>query len=183
MRLIRRRSGAADFAFSRGRTLVTRGGFLACLWFLLTGASVGVALAGESAADWTRALYQREIQRHMAGAGVSQEEFLSAFTPRAQELWRAARNGPGPAMEGPILSAYFGWGVLPRQSVALEGVASERDDGSVARIAVDLRVKGLARRVIVEARTISGGWRIDDIAYGEGESFLGYQRKCAAQAC
>jgi len=159
------------------------GQFLVAVGILLYGVLIGAAFAAESAADWTRALYQREIRRHLAGESVSQEEFLSPFAPRTQEAWLAARKGPGPAIEGPILHPYFGWGVLPQQPVALLGVEAQQDDGSFARIKIDLRIKGLARRAIVEMRKISSDWRIDDIAYEQGESFREYLLKCAAAGC
>jgi hypothetical protein len=162
---------------------MNRGQFLASVCMLFYAVSFGAAFAAESAADWTRALYQREIGRHLAGESVSQEEFLSPFTPRTQEAWLAARKGPGPAMDGPILHPYFGWGVLPRQPVALLGVETQQDDGSFARIKIDLRIKGLARWAIVEIRKISGDWRIDDIAYDQGQSFREYLLKCAGAGC
>jgi hypothetical protein len=143
---------------------------------------VAAAFAADSAAAWVRALYQTEIARR-PGEPISQERFLSAFTPRTQEIWLAARKGPGPKMEGPILNAYFGWGVLPGHSVELMGISTLGADASTARIALDLRVNGRARRVIVEARRVSGAWRIDDIIYDEGESFRAHQTKCATEPC
>jgi hypothetical protein len=148
----------------------------------LCGLPIGAAVAADSAATWVRALYQAEIDRRL-GDPVSQAAFLSVFTPRMQEIWLAARKGPGPKMEGPILHAYFGWGVLPGQPVVVEKVATLAEDASTARVALDLRVNGRARRVVVEARQIAGAWRIDDIAYDQGESFRAHQLKCATDAC
>jgi len=151
----------------------------ACVLALLGAFAAG----GESAADWTRALYQRELSRRAAPERLSDEAFLSVFAPAAREAWLAARRGPGPASDGPILNAYFGWGVLPGQPVELVGVEPLQDDGAAARIAVDLRVKGAARRVIADERTVSGAWRIEDSAYPEGDSFLTHNRKCASARC
>jgi hypothetical protein len=149
----------------------------------LFGALATGAASAEPAAEWTRALYQREISRRLAVEAISDEAFLSVFAPATREAWLAARKGPGPSVDGPILNAFFGWGILPGQPVELAGVAPLQDDGAAARIAVDLRVKGTARRVIVEERMVSGAWRIDDIIYPEGESFLTRQRKCASGRC
>ena len=155
----------------------------ACVLALLGAFAAGGASAGESAADWTHALYQHEISRRAAPETLSDEAFLSVFAPAAREAWLAARHGPGPASDGPILNAYFGWGVLPGQPVELVGVEPLQDDGAAARIAVDLHIKGAARRVIVDERMVSGAWRIEDIAYPEGESFLTHNRKCASARC
>jgi hypothetical protein len=144
--------------------------------------SIGAAFAADSAAAWIQTLYQTEIGRR-SDEPVSQERFLSVFTPRMQEIWLAARKGPGPKMEGPILNAYFGWGVLPGQAVAVTGVATLGEDVSTARVALDLRVNGRARRVVVETQRISGAWRIDNIGYDQGESFRAHQLKCATEPC
>jgi len=148
----------------------------------LLGSSNIAAIAEDSAAAWIQTLYRTEIARR-PGEPVSQESFLSAFTPSLREIWLAARKGPGPKMEGPILNAYFGWGVLPGHSIEITRVATLSEDASSGRVALELRVNGRARRVIVETRRISGAWRIDDIVYDQGESFRAHQLKCVAEPC
>ena len=86
-------------------------------------------------------------------------------------------------MEGPILNAYFGWGVLPGQTLEIMRVATLGEDASTARVALDVRVNGRARRVTVEMRRVSGAWRIDDLVYDEGESFRAHQLNCASAPC
>ena len=157
---------------------------LPVLFLALAGAlpMVGAA-APESPLAWVEARYVSVLADFVSGARVAESDFLSAFTPQMQAVWREARKGPGPKMAGPILNVYFGWGVLPGRDVVLEGFALDSDDGDEARVRVDLRVQGAPRRTYVDVKRISGAWRIEDIAYSQGDSFQTYERKCAAGAC
>jgi hypothetical protein len=129
------------------------------------------------AVSFVRDLYTREIARHAAHGRTGEAEFLAPFASRTQAVWRASRVAGAPASDpaGPILNAYFGWGVLPGHAVTLDGVAS----GSGLSVSVRLTVRGEARTAVVQLVRENRGLRVADIAYGRGESFLAYHRRRA----
>ena len=138
------------------------------------GGSAQAATLGEAA---VRDLYERAARDHNAGVRATQEDFLAAFTPTTQEAWRAARLGPGPAIAGPVVNAFFG-PVLPGVQVTLVDVATLDQGPGYSLVRVNLRVRGVATHVDVSAKLIGGRfWRIDNIRYANGATFLGLQRR------
>jgi hypothetical protein len=147
--------------------------------------SAAVFIAGpaaaqpESALIFVRDFYAREIRRHAAGEGSSEPDFLAVFTVDAQRLWRAAQANRNRTSEplGHILHVFFGQGALPGREIKLGAVtASGRNAVSVA-----LTIQGNPRTLVVHTAREGGGWKIADIDYGSGESFVAYFRKRAGQ--
>ena len=80
----------------------------------------------EDPEPFVRALYEREIARHNAGTVTNEREFLALFTRETRQLWLAGRHNSAKVPLGPILNAFFGWGVLPGQPVKLIVVGNFR---------------------------------------------------------
>jgi hypothetical protein len=140
--------------------------------------TVAVLAAAPSAAQpdsgvaFVRDFYTREIRRHAAGEGSSEPDFLAVFTADAQRLWRAAQASRNRANEplGHILHVFFGQGALPGREIKIGAVtASGRNAVSVA-----LTIQGNPRTLVVHCVREGGAWKISDIDYGGGESFVAY---------
>jgi hypothetical protein len=134
---------------------------------------------GGGAAAFVRDFYTREIARHAANEGSSEPDLLAVFTADAQRLWRAAqanRNSPNEPL-GPILHVFFGQGALPGREVRL-GAVSAAGAGAVS---VGLHIQGHPRQLVVRTVREGGTWKISDIDYGNGESFVAYFRRRAGR--
>lgn len=150
------------------------------LLFAFAGVVLPSAARGQGDAEsavLVRALYEREIARHNARQRVGEAEFLAPFARDTQAVWRKARDDKRPTHDpaGPILNAFFGWGVLPGHEVTLAGVAQPAE----LFVAVRLAVRGRTRTATVQLVREAGALRIADIAYESGESFLAYNRRRA----
>jgi hypothetical protein len=142
-------------------------------------AATRAAAQPDSAAAFVRDFYTREVRRHATGEGSSEPDFLAVFAADAQRLWRAAQANRNKASEpaGPILHAFFGQGALPGREIRLGAVtASGRNAVSVA-----LTVQGNPRTLVVHTLREGGDWKISDIDYGGGESFVAYFRRRAGR--
>ena len=142
-------------------------------------AAAPAAAQPDSAVAFVRDFYAREIRRHAANEGSSEPDFLAVFTADAQRLWRAAQANRNKTNEpaGPILHAFFGQGALPGREIKLGAVtASGRNAVSAA-----LTIQGNPRTLVVHCVREGGAWKISDIDYGGGQSFVAYFRKRAGQ--
>ena len=132
-----------------------------------------------SAVVFVRDFYSREIARHAAGEGSSEPDFLAVFTSDAQKLWRAAQANRNRTNEpaGSILHVFFGRGALPGREIRLGAVTAS---GTHA-VSVALTIQGNSRALVVRTVREGGAWKIADIDYGGGESFVGYFRRRAGR--
>jgi hypothetical protein len=111
---------------------------------------------------------------------VSETEFLAVFTRGTREVWLAARGKRSNATDGPVLHAFFGWGVLPRHEVRLARIIAADAAGN-APVAVYLDVNGQRRRVELQVVREDSEWRVSDIVYDRGASFLAHFRRLAGK--
>jgi hypothetical protein len=155
---------------------VTRRALLSAVAVLPT--MPAVAQTGGAVA-FVRDFYTREVARHAASEGSSEPDFLAVFTADAQKLWRAAQANRNRTNEplGPILHVFFGQGALPGREIRLGTVTAS---GANA-VSVVLTIQGDPRTLIVHAVREGGAWKIADIDYGTGESFVAYFRRRAGQ--
>jgi len=133
------------------------------------------------AVTFVRELYQGEILRDARGGKMSNAAFHALFTA---EVGRVLQFPVQPRLNFPIgLShAFYGPGVLPGTEVTLQNVTQGPPGaGQGTAVAVNLAVRGTARRIIVQVVREAGNWRIVDIDYGTGESYVAYQRKVRGQ--
>ena len=132
-----------------------------------------------SAVAFVRDFYTREVRRHAAGEGSSEPDFLSVFTADAQKLWRAAQANRNRTNEplGAILHVFFGQGALPGREIRLGAVTAS----GTGAVSVALTILGNPRTLLVYSVREGGAWKISDIDYGNGESFVAYFRRRAGQ--
>jgi hypothetical protein len=150
---------------------------LLCAGALLAAAPARAQNAGDDAVTFVRDLYAKEVAHHAAKSGKGEAEFLAVFTAETQQIWRAAQANRNKASLtiGPILHAFFGWGVLPGHEVKLGAVTLASGDA----VAVELTAQGEPRRVVVRAVREAGSWRIADLDYGRGDGYVAYLRRLA----
>lgn len=142
-------------------------------------------LDGDDPVDFVRRVYQREILRDVRGGKLSNEAFWALFTAEVARLLQSPVQ-PRPNLPIGLSHAFYGPGVLPGTEVTLQNVAAApagkaQGKGEGTAVAVDLQVRGTARRIIVRLARDQGHWRIADIDYGTGESYVTYQRKVRGQ--
>jgi hypothetical protein len=133
--------------------------------------------------DYVASLYQSQARMLAAKSPLSEEELLSMFSRDMRELMRAPHQTPANAPDGPVLNAFFGWGVLPGTDVKIGKVkrVSGKEDGP-ARIAVEVSHHDQKHRIMVRVVKERGNWRIADIAYDTGKSLAEHLRAMARQA-
>jgi hypothetical protein len=130
------------------------------------------------AVTFVRGLYQSEISRDARGETMSNAELQALFTRDVRRLLQSPiRPQPNAMMIGRGVHAFYGPGMLPGREVRLRNVALVRGTS----VAVDLTVHGVARHIVVRAVREDGAWRIADIGYGQGESYVAFQRGIRGQ--
>jgi len=150
------------------------------LFVFLCLAPVARALAPQSVLEWLRDVYVAEASRIAHGQSLSDAEFLNLFTPQTAEFSRLAREQPSPdPPEGPSLNAFFGWGVVPGSDVAFLGASVVLGAADAPVVLVDLKVKGVSRRVVVEVIEDARSWRIANIVYDAGDDFVSFEKRLA----
>jgi len=131
-----------------------------------------VPVHAEDGVAFVRDLYARQVALHNARGRMTQADFLPLFALSLRALMQAPRPGLAREPAGPILHAFFGWGILPGQPVTLQRVRA-----AGGGIAVDIVARGEPRRITVSLLREQGLWKIADISYGHGESLLAYYRR------
>jgi hypothetical protein len=131
---------------------------------------IGSASADEDMVAFVRGVYAQQVRLHAAGENLREREFVALFSPDMVALMRAPRPGLEGEPAGPLLNAFFGWGVLPGQPVTLMEVAATEG----GEVNVDLIVRSERRRVTIRPVRANGLWTIADISYGRGEALRSY---------
>ncbi len=138
-------------------------------------------LAGDDPMIFVRRVYQREILRDARGDKIGNAAFYALFTAEVSRVLQSPVQ-PRPNFPIGLSHAFYGPGVLPGTEVTLQTVTpAAAGKGRGTAVAVDLKVRGTPRRIIVHVAREQGRWRIADIDYGTGESYVTYQRKVRGQ--
>ena len=133
--------------------------------------------------DYVASLYESQARMLAANSPLSEAEFVAMFSHDMRELMRAPRQLPTNAPDGPVLNAFFGWGVLPGTEVKIGKVkrVSGKEDGP-ARIAVEIRHHDQKHKIVVRVVKERGNWRIADITYDSGKTLSEHYRAMTRQA-
>jgi len=127
----------------------------------------------EDGVAFVRDLYARQVALHNARGRMAEADFLPLFARTLRTLMQAPRPGLAHAPAGPILNAFFGWGILPGQPVTLQWVRA----AAGGAVAVEIVARGEPRQITLRLVREQGLWKIADISYGHGESLLAYYRR------
>lgn len=148
---------------------------------LLTG---GCAAADPSKVAFVREVYESEVTSFAQHRIAAKFDMLLSVS--TQELLAAAKAGPGPKTEGPILHALFGWRVFPNMRVELKRVEPTHGFMQHDTVTVEIDVNGTPRAIAVsvsencDAGTATVRYCIDDFRYSEGLSYREHLKSLAA---
>ena len=146
---------------------------------LLAGARPGHAECGSSGiTEFIETLYQKQARRQAADTALSEDEFRPLFARGMRRLIRAPRHFPKNMLFGPILNAFFGWGVFPGAEVKVGKVALDSGNDALgpATIRVEIEHRGEPHKVLVHVVSENDDWRIADISYDSGKSLADHYR-------
>jgi hypothetical protein len=145
---------------------------------VLAAARTGHAECGEqTSVEFVEELYEKQARLHAANTPLGENEFDALFARELRQIMRAPRRYPKNEPIGPLLHAFFGWGVLPGTEVKIGKVAlvSGRDGGP-ATVRVEVKYRGERHMVLVRVVQESELWRIAGISYDSGKSLADHYR-------
>jgi hypothetical protein len=127
-----------------------------------------------SALDFVESLYEKQARLQAQDTPLSQDEFLALFSRGMRALMQEPRRPNRNVALGPVLNAFFGWGVLPGTVVTIDTVklVSGQDDGP-AMIGVKLSYRGESHMVRVH---VIMGDEYFGIIYDNGKSLIDHYR-------
>jgi hypothetical protein len=143
---------------------------------LLGAAPARAECGGPSAIEFVEDLYQKQARLLAENAPPGEDDFLELFSKGMRSLMQAPRRPNRNVSLGPVLNAFFGWGVLPRTEVTIGKVrlVSGQDEGP-ATVGVALSYRGEAHRVLMHV-ILDDGWHIANIIYDNGKSLIDHYR-------
>ncbi len=137
---------------------------------------------GPSAIGFAEAVWQRQARLLAENVPLEQEEFLELFSRGMRQLMEAPRKPDRNTTLGPVLNAFFGWGVLPKTEVTVGKVSLiSGDNEGPAMVSVALKYRGEAHQVRVHLIQGDEDMRIANIIYDNGRSLLDYYRETSAR--
>lgn len=150
---------------------------------LLAGPRLGHAeCGGQSAAEFVETTYQKQARLQNAETPPSQTEYYALFSRGKRALMHAPRHFPKNMLFGPILNAFFGWGVFPGTEVKVGKVTLDSgDDSGPATVRVEIEHHGEPHKVWVRVVNENEDWRIANISYDYGKSLVEHYRTITAR--
>jgi len=151
-------------------------------------ALLGMAPAGHAecgavgAIEFVEGVYQRQAELLAANLAPDDKELYAQFSRRLRTSMQAPRRKRPTEPPGPLLNAFFGWGVLPRTAIKVEKATlmAGRDDGP-ATVRVDFRHHDEIHQSFVRAVRQREAWRIANISYDSGKSLVEHYRALAGR--
>jgi hypothetical protein len=145
---------------------------------LLGAAPVRAECGGPSAIEFVEGLYEKQARLQTQNVPLDQDEFLALFSKGMRALMQAPRRARRNVTAGPVLNAFFGWGVLPRTEVTVGKVTlvSGQDEGP-ATIGIPVSYRGETHKVLVHVLFGDDGWQVANIIYDNGKSLIDHYRE------
>jgi hypothetical protein len=108
---------------------------------------------------------------------LGEDDFHALFARDLRKLMKAPRRAPNNAPLGPILNAFFGWGVLPGIELTVENVAlvSGEHEGP-ATVGLDVSYRGEKHRILVHVVREVEVWLVANVIYDQGKSLVSHYR-------
>ena len=133
---------------------------------------------GVSIPEFVETTYYKQARLHAAKTPLGNEDFYALFSPGMQRLMQAPRQYPKNQMTGPLLNAFFGYGVLPGAEIKVGKVehhSGEQEMGP-ATVRVEIEHRGEPHRIFVHVVGPGDDWRIANIIYDSGKSLIDHYR-------
>jgi hypothetical protein len=145
---------------------------------LLAGARSGHAeCGGPGITEFVDITWRKQARLLAAQTPLSEDEYQALFSRGMRRQIRAPRRFPKNMLFGPVLDAFFGWGVLPGAEVKVGRI--EIDSGGElgpATVRVAIEHRGAPHRILVRVIREDDDWRIANIAYDSGKSLIDHYR-------
>jgi hypothetical protein len=138
---------------------------------------------GVSIREFVETTYYKQARLHAAKTPLSNEDFYALFSPGMRRLMQAPRRYPKNQTLGPLLNAFFGYGVLPGAEINVGKVErySGDEDLGPATIRVEIEHRGEPHRILVHVVGPGEAWRIANIIYDSGKSLVDHYRSITGQ--
>ena len=146
---------------------------------LLGGARPGRAeCGGVNIREFVETTYYKQARLHAAKTPLDNEDFHALFSPGMRRLMQAPRQYPRSQMLGPLLNAFFGYGVLPGAEIKVGKVEhhSGEEETGPATVRVEIEHRGEPHRILVHVVGPGDDWRIANIIYDSGKSLIDHYR-------
>jgi hypothetical protein len=153
--------------------------------FIISGAAALLGTArtthaecGEQTAnEFVRALYEQQAELLAANKPLGDDEFYELFTRNLRRSMMPPRRARNHKPIGPILNAFFGWGVLPGAEVKIGKIAlvSGNYEGP-ATVGVDVSIHADKHRILVHVVRKNEVWRVANVIYDTGKSLVSHYR-------
>ncbi len=143
----------------------------------------GHAECGEPTAnEFVGDLYEKQARLLAARAPPGEQDFHALFARDLRRLMQASRRAASNAPDGPLLNAFFGWGVPPGTEVTVGKIAlkSGKYEGP-ATVGVDLRYRAESHQVLVHVVREDEAWLVANIIFDSGKSLLAHYRGMAGK--
>jgi hypothetical protein len=153
--------------------------------FALSGAATLLAsragraeCGGMSIREFVETTYYKQARLLAAKTPLGNEAFDALFSPGMRRLIHAPRRYPKNITIGPLLNAFFGYGVLPGADIKVGKVehASGDQDLGPATIRVEIEHRGEPHNILVHVVGPGEDWRIANIIYASGKSLIEHYR-------
>jgi Protein of unknown function (DUF3828) len=132
---------------------------------------------GPGITEFIETLYQKQARLQAADTALSEDEFRPLFARGMRRLIRAPRHFPKNMLFGPILNAFFGWGVFPGAEVKVGNIEIDSgDELGPATVRVAIEHHGEPHRILVHVIREKDDWRIANIVYDSGKSLIDHYR-------
>jgi hypothetical protein len=157
-------------------------GFTAAAALLAFVRNVHAECGEATAVEFVGDLYEKQARLLATRTPLAPEDFYALFARDLRQLVQAPPSSLNNAPDGPLLNAFFGWGVLPGTEVTTGKVAlnSGNYEGP-ATVGVDIRYRGEKHRLLVHVVREDRAWLVANIIYDSGKSLIAHYRSITAR--
>jgi hypothetical protein len=133
---------------------------------------------GLSIREFVETTYYKQARLHAEKTPLGNDDFYALFSPGMQRLMQAPRQYNKNQMIGPLLNAFFGYGVLPGAEITVGKVERYSGDEAMgpATIRVGIEHRGDPHKLLVHIVGSGDDWGIANIIYDSGRSLVDHYR-------
>jgi hypothetical protein len=148
---------------------------------LLGAARTGHAECGEmNANEFVGDMYREQARLLAANAPLAGKDFYDLFARDLRKLMQAPRRSRNNRPIGPLLNAFFGWGVLPGTEATIDKIALvSGNQEAPATVGDDVNIREERHRILVHVVREREAWLVANIIYDSGESLVSHYRGIA----